>query len=259
MHMMLQGPPRQIVSFIAYVKREISYRWGQRPEVRWPGTMWCSYICTALPTPESQTRCLEYILGHGVKEGLVAKPQLWPGINSAGPLLRDGVIRGEWFDGTGYSRAIDAEHRRKRARRIRKADYYSCSDIVLSPIPAWRALGAHRRTLEIRRMLERIEAEGTAARKGRRPLGAKAVMRIPLTEVSDLPRVPWLERRRKMISWSDPTAPQTHSYARLYWRFQREFRLASTAYRSGRIDPPFPPGAFVPMRYQPPDACSVAA
>jgi len=67
-HMMLQGPTRDLVSFIAFVKREISRRWGEHPGINWPGAMWHDYIATALPTPQSQVVCLKYILSQGVKD-----------------------------------------------------------------------------------------------------------------------------------------------------------------------------------------------
>src|SRR5512147_349534 len=40
LHMMLQGPSNEVPFFIGFIKREISRRWGSRPDVRWPGTMW---------------------------------------------------------------------------------------------------------------------------------------------------------------------------------------------------------------------------
>ena len=73
-HMMLQGPTDELPRFIAYVKREISHRWGKHSSVRWKGTMWQTYKATALPTPKSQQICLRYILGQGVKEDLVESP-----------------------------------------------------------------------------------------------------------------------------------------------------------------------------------------
>jgi hypothetical protein len=36
------------------------------------------YEATALPSSSSQMKCLKYLLGHGVKEGLVESPLDWP-------------------------------------------------------------------------------------------------------------------------------------------------------------------------------------
>ncbi len=68
MHMMLQGPAHQVPAFVGFVKREISRRWGGKPWINWPGTMWHGYLATALPTVESQENCLAYILSQAVKE-----------------------------------------------------------------------------------------------------------------------------------------------------------------------------------------------
>jgi len=119
-HMMLQGPTRDVVAFIGFVKREISRRWGEHPGINWPGTMWHGYVATALPTSESQVRCLRYILSQGVKEGLVAKPQLWPGVHSAKQLLAGSKLKGEWFDATAYAVAATVNRAKSGPGRFPK-------------------------------------------------------------------------------------------------------------------------------------------
>ena len=106
LHMMLQGPPDQVVAFIAYFKREVSYRWGRTPFARWTGTMFHRYISSALPTPESQEVCLKYILSQGVKEGAVDKPQQWPGVHAARHLLYDTPLEGEILNATEWCREM---------------------------------------------------------------------------------------------------------------------------------------------------------
>jgi REP element-mobilizing transposase RayT len=63
-HTMLAGTPEQIPAFVGYIKRELTLRYG--PTIDWEDTMWRDgYVSTALPTPESQVRCLQYILSQG--------------------------------------------------------------------------------------------------------------------------------------------------------------------------------------------------
>jgi REP element-mobilizing transposase RayT len=81
LHAIATGPPTQLPFFIGFIKREISRRWGMRPDVDWPGAMWEPYVATALPTHESQVNALKYVLSQGVKEDLVERPQDWPGVN----------------------------------------------------------------------------------------------------------------------------------------------------------------------------------
>jgi REP element-mobilizing transposase RayT len=105
LHMMLQGASHEVPSFIGFVKREISRRWGGRDDVNWPGTMWHEYLATALPTPESEEECFEYVLAQGVKDNLVERPQDGPGVYTAKAIMGSGALVGTWFDATGYARA----------------------------------------------------------------------------------------------------------------------------------------------------------
>jgi len=251
-HLMLQGSPREISGFMGYIKREVSSRWGREPNVRWPGTMWDGeFLATALPTDRSQIVCLRYILSHGVKEGLVARPQQWPGIHSARQLLGRNKLQGEWFNGTRYGKAVDSQSRVAKPRTVRKADYYETYVVQLAVIPAWRFLTVEERQAEIQELVNGIIKKGRIDRAGKRPLGAKKAMTMSLTRRSRLPRQPWFEDRKALISWSDPRSSTTHAYLSAYWDFQRRFRNAADKLRHGIFDVVFPPGSFRPGAPQP--------
>ncbi|HEV7666879.1 MAG TPA: hypothetical protein VGS22_00020 [Thermoanaerobaculia bacterium] len=49
---------------------------------------------------EAQVGRLVYILSHGCKENLVARPQDWPGVHCVTALLTGQPIEGSWFDRT---------------------------------------------------------------------------------------------------------------------------------------------------------------
>ena len=251
LHMMLQGPTRDVVGFIGFVKREISRRWGVHPGINWPGTMWHSYLATALPTAKSQVQCLRYILSQGVKEGLVAKPQLWPGVHSAKQLLAGSKLKGEWFDATAYAVARDRQSRKKRSRVATKAGFYRTYEVTLAPICPWKDLSAEEYRKRIRGLCAEIEEEGRVTRAGRPPLGARGIRRIPLSHRSELPAQPWLADRRQMICWADARAPETREYVDRHWVFQRAFRAASMTYLAGDVAAKFPAGAFRPPVWPP--------
>jgi len=246
-HLMVRGPTDEVPSFVGFIKREISRRWGNHRTIGWQGTMWEGYKCTALPTPESQLHCLRYILSQGVKEGLVAKPQHWPGVHCARYLLTGQSLRGDWFNGTNYTKAVDTQTRAKYPQAIKKNEFYTPYEVVLDPIDAWTDISIAERRDRIGAMVEAIEHEGSELRGGKPPLGAKNICAVPLDRATTLPSVPWLRRRRTMICWSDSRQQQTKDYVRAYWEFQRAFRLAADAYLRGQQEPPFPPGAFRPV------------
>jgi REP element-mobilizing transposase RayT len=249
-HFMLQGPPQEVPAFIGFIKREISRRWGHRPEVGWHGAMWHEYLATALPTPASQVRCLKYVLSQGVKEGLVARPQDWPGVHCATPLLSGVPLQGTWLNATAYSRAVDAQSRKRSPRPVAKADHVRSYDVRFAPIPAWQHLDEQARRREVHRLIDEIISEGETARSGSRPLGARRIRRVPLAHRTELPQIPWLLRRRRMICWLSPREPEAIRFVHSYWMFQKGFRESAIA--DARHARAFPPGAYAPGKWTPP-------
>lgn len=246
-HFMLQGPPEEVPAFIGFVKREISYRWGRARGINWPGPMWHEYIASALPTAESQVLCLRYVLSQGVKEGLVARAQEWPGVHCAGALAGEAQLQGVWFDGTAFARAMETQSRRARPVRLAKGDFQRKYEVRFSAIPAWADLDVAMQRSEVRRLLDEIEREGEVARAGRPPMGRRRICRIPLDHRSELPEVPWYRRRRRLVCWASPHAPETKKYIADHRAFQEAFIEASKADAEGRAAL-YPPGAFVPCR-----------
>ena len=240
-HFMLQGPGNQVPAFIGFIKREISRRWGHHPSVGWHGTMWDEYIPTALPTAASQVNCLKYILSQGVKEGLVARPEEWPGVHCASSLVSGAPLEGSWFNSTKYSRAVDAQSRRKNPQKVERSLYAVRYDVQFAAIPAWIHLDAAAYRVEVGRLVSEVVAEGERSRAGRRPLGVRRVRRMSLHRRTPLPTVPWLERRRRMICWASQWEPETRAFLGAYWEFQRCFRRAASgtgwSYPSGSHAP----------------------
>ncbi len=245
-HLMLQGPPTQVSAFVGFIKREISRRWGHHPGVGWCGPMWHEFIATALPTPESQLNCFRYILSQGVKEGLVARPEEWPGVHCARPLATATPLEGVWFNATAYGRAVDRETRKLRPRAVAKEDYCIKYSLSFAPIPCWAHLNASARQNRVQGLIEEIVAEGSIARAGARPMGTRRICSLPRDRRASLPPPPWWTQRRRMICWASQTAPQTLSFLRRYWSFQFRFREASMA---DKRQTGYPSGSFAPGRW----------
>ena len=247
-HFMLQGQPGEVAAFVGFIKREISRRWGRRAHVGWHGTMWHEYLAAALPTPESQVRCLKYILSQGVKEGLVSRPEDWPGVHCARSLITGLPLKGTWLNATGYSRALDAQSRTRRPKTIAKSDFDVHYEVKFAAIPAWESLDEGARQTEIQRLIDEIVVEGHAARAGRPVLGARRIRRIALDRRTELPRQPWFKRRRRLICWASPSEPATRRFLLAYWRFQNGFRTAAIEDARHRA-PVFSVGSFAPGRW----------
>lgn len=250
-HLLAQGPPDQLVGFIAYIQREISRRWGR--EINWPSSMWESYIATALPTVESHQECFKYILSQGVKEGLVERPEQWPGFHAAKYLTKISPCAGEWLDGTRYGKAnykykkrVENKGSKKGLKRPKKRDYTRSYNITFTRLACWAHLEENEYNALINDILNTITEEGRIGRNGRKPLGAKKVMAMSRRRRNALPPLPWFEERKKMIFWANPQAPETKAYVRAYWWHQICFRIAAGQLKNGVLDVVFPRGCFRP-------------
>ena len=251
LHMLLQGSSSDVPRFIGYVKREISRRWGAHPDVNWQGPMWHEYLATALPTPESQVNAMKYVLSQGVKENLVERPQDWPGVHAAASLISGKALVGKWLDATGYAKAKDATNRTAKPKKIRRADYEKTYTMSFDPLPCWSPLAPAKQRVEVKDIIDAIIDEGAQARcrEKKSVFGAANVMLVPLDHITQLPRLPWYQQRRRMVCWADPRDARTQAYLADYRAFQIAFREASKALRAGDLSAQFPVGAFRPVTH----------
>ncbi len=259
-HLKLQGEPNEIPKFVRFIKAELTRRWG--PERGWSGTLWHdTYLSTALPTEESQLRCFEYILAQGVKEGLAGAPEEWQGLHMARQLFTEEPFIGEWFNGTKYGKARYKDEKRKKPRGVNKAEFTQEITGMLHRPPFWAGLSDECYRAELDAMRSRIVARGEQLRDGKPPPAPEAVVAMcdDLERAYSLPCAPWWEDRRRLIAWADPRAPETRSYLRGYWAFQREFATASSRWCRGDERAVFPDDSFRPGRFEPPSTASPPA
>ena len=227
---------RQLAQAMCYINsniaREISRLYG------WTDKIWSRrYQAIVISDEEgAQIARLKYLLGNGCKEGLVARPQDWPGVHVARALIQGEDLTGRWFDRTQEYAA------RNRGERFDRLQYASVETLRLSPLPcwkhlpkdAWRALALH--------LIHEIEEEATVrrSRTGSEPLGAAAILRQrPHGRPRDSKRSP---------------APLFHTVsARVrrelwdaYRLFVAAFREAAEKLRAGDRNAVFPLGSFPP-------------
>src|SRR5690349_5493482 len=84
----------------------------------------------------AQVDVLKYVIGHGVKEGLVERVDEWPGIHSAQARLRGEPLTGHWFS------RKDEYAAQRRGENFEPLEYATEETVALSPIPSWKHLAA---------------------------------------------------------------------------------------------------------------------
>jgi len=184
----------------------------------------------------AQTGRLRYLLSHGCKEGLVARPREWPGAHCIEALVEGRSLEGLWFDRT---REYAARARRKEFGRLA---YATSETIRLAPLPCWRHLSKIRRRGRVRELIEQIETE-TAVRhtkEGTRPLGVNAVL---AQDPHDRPRS---LKKTLAPAFHAATEAAFRELGEAYGWFLSTYRDAAEKLREGDIRASFPEGCFPP-------------
>src|SRR5215210_2301900 len=98
---------------------------------------------------EAQIARLKYVLGNGVKEGLVEKVSQWPGVHCVRALVEGETVEGYWFNRSQEYAA------RQRGQDFGRLTYATPEVLTLSPLPCWKHLAEETR----RRLVAELVAE----------------------------------------------------------------------------------------------------
>lgn len=227
---------QQLARFMNYVNSNLAREAGRL--VDWKDKFWSRRYQAIVVSEEeaAQVDRLTYLLSHGCKEDLVARPQDWPGAHSVEALLSGRPLVGRWINRTAECEA------RRRGRACGLREFATREMVELSPLPCWSKLPA-----EVCRRLvaELVEAviEKTAARHdqdGSRPRGAELVLG---QHPHDRPEAP-------KRAWAPPfhtvTKAARQALVEAYAWFVAAYREAAARLRSGKSEVHFPPGSFPP-------------
>jgi REP element-mobilizing transposase RayT len=102
---------------------------------------------------------LKYVLGHGVKEGLVERIVQWPGIHSGQARLSGEPLTGHWFS------RKDEYAARRWGKDFDPLEYATEETVVLSPLPCWEHLPTEEYRERIRGLIEEVEEQAAADRE----------------------------------------------------------------------------------------------
>ena len=233
----------QQAAFMGFLKANLAKELGALHD--WREKFWGRrYHSACLADSEAtQLARLHYILSNSCKEGLVASPIDWPGVNAVAALYHGKwTMRGIWYDRT-------AEH----ADRLRgiKRRHPSIETVRLTPLPflEGRSKAEQRRFIVDAVRLVEEQTRERHKKNGTRPLGARVVQR----------QHPHARPKRFVPS----PAPLFHTSTRHEFLQLRQaraatvaaYRLATQRWMRGERNVQFPLGCFPP----PPPAVATRA
>jgi REP element-mobilizing transposase RayT len=238
-HLLLWVPDARSMSrFMWYFQTNAAREVGRLTD--WPDGVWSDRY-TSIPVsdePAAQVDRLRYVLAQGVKEGLVAKVEEWPGISMLKAVLEGEPIRGTWFNRTQEYRA-----RLRRKKKDSEPESFPSEEIVtLSQLPCWRHLSPEVYRELVAGLVREIESDAAAERKltGREPLGPEAILRQhPQTRPEKLKKSP-----APLFHAASKDARQGLRAA--YGLFLAAFREAAERLKAGDRLARFPNGCFPP-------------
>jgi REP element-mobilizing transposase RayT len=227
---------KQLSDFMCYFNGNLAKELARK--AGWADKVWArryrSIVISA--EEEMQVARLKYVLAHGVKEGLVARVEEWPGVHCAVPLLTGAPVEGTWYDRTLEYNAF------LRGKELEKGESARTEAVRLSPLPCWEHLAAKEYRARIADLVREINESGAAARTESQipPLGPDGV------------RAQNPETRPKKIKKSP--APFCHALRKTvrkalwetYGFFVAAYREAAEKLRAGDRNVEFPPGSFPP-------------
>lgn len=226
-----QGPT--ISTFMQFLLSNLARKLSPLCRSRWWGRFWeRRYSAAPILDAESAEARLRYLLSHGVKEGLVARPTEWEGLHCAEQLV-DGKPRVfPWFDWTRRWRMPSAPS--PYAAEIAEAE-----TLDLVPLPHWQGRSTEERATWAAALVRAVEMEDGRASV----LGMAAVKRQGTEIPPRRKRTP-----RPLCHAASLQAEREHRAA--YFEFVRAYRWSSQRWRTGEVVE-FPEGSFRPPSVEP--------
>ena len=236
-HLLVWVPDAErMAKFMGYFQTNAAREVGRLR--KWTGKVWADRYTSIVISdePVAQVDRLRYVLSNGVKEGLVARVEDWPGINLVTSVLGGKPVRGTWFDRT-------AEHRAKlRGEDVEPRRYATEEAVVLSQLPCWRHLNPEVYRELVAGLVREIDADAAAERTitGRQPLGRRAILgQHPHT-------CPDKAKKSPAPLFHAATKAAREALRSAYGFFLAAFREAAERLKAGDRLARFPNGCFPP-------------
>ncbi len=228
----------QLAQFMNYLNSNVAREAGRLH--RWREKFWGRrYQAIVISEEEpAQVDRLRYLLSQGCKEGLVARPQDWPGAHSVETLVGGALLEGLWFDRTQECAA------RMRGEEFHRSKYTTTEAIRLDPLPCWQHLSGSNHRRAVNEVVLQIEAETAArhSREGTQPLRLKNIL------AQDPHGIPGELKKSWAPAFHAATKAARRELVEAYGWFLEAYRLAAESMRKGDFHASFPEGSFPPQR-----------
>ena len=237
MHLILTVPDSRTLSlFMCYINSNIAREVGRLH--CWREKFWGRrYRAIAILDDQALLDRVAYVLSHGCKEGLVRRPEDWPGIHCV-HALRDGVpLYGTWFHRT-------REYEARRAGSDDDPHRFSIPyPVPLSPLPCWKGIAKSETCLRFAELVKVIEAEYARSREtSGKPsvLGDRRVLaQSPHSRPAEL-------KRSNAPLCHSATLESWMAFRDSYREFVEHFHSCARRLRKQRKLVPFPSHSFPP-------------
>lgn len=154
-HLLVTAVGDALSRFMQYFLCNTSKKVGRL--VDWTGGLWeRRFSAQPVLDDEAATRTLRYIVSHGVKEGLVRKPEDWPGLTCVALLRSGGAHVTRFFS---WARRWRNGKLREGGEALWDERWVEAGELTLAPLPAWESLPQSQREAMVDQLLADIEAE----------------------------------------------------------------------------------------------------
>ena len=228
-HMIVKAAPGQLSPFMGYIQSNIARKTG--PQIDWRGKFWQRrFSAEPILDEAALENRLSYIFSHGAKEGLVEKPEQWPGLTSF-PELVHGIRRTFlWYDATAHYLA------KKRGESGSIETFQTPYTLTLTPLPHWS--GRHQQ--RAKELLATAEIYAQELMVGKNILGAQKILeQHPHAK-------PKCSKRSPRPFCHASTAQARKSFRKLYKNFVNDYKEAAHALIGGDAYAKFPDFSYRP-------------
>jgi REP element-mobilizing transposase RayT len=226
-HLIFRAKENTIPAFFCFLLSNLATEVGRR--VNWHGKFWHRrYDAEPILDEQALLERVQYILAHGVKEGLVQHSREWPGLTCIPELVDQQRRVFTWVDRSGL---WQAQH---RAQRCKPSDFETRIALQLSVLPCWEGLSVEQRQRRARALLKAAEQQAQQQRQGKSVLGAEQV------KLQDPHSLPLRSARSRRPMCHANTRRRRLQYLSSYREFVAQYRRASRCFLAGEMSVRFP-------------------